>query len=88
MNQYAAELISLVQASHPAALFLVPNYWPDEQLWLIDAFFDQGEDFTLQERLSERETDILLDHGLWFCVLLLPLADYPHQAASLPTTNP
>ncbi len=36
------------------------------------------EDFELQDLLSERETDVLLDDGLWLCVLCLPSDDFPN----------
>ncbi len=67
--RYATELIELVRARHPEAQFQGPSYWSDERLWVIDAFFNQGEDFELQERLSERETDILLEEGIWLCLV-------------------
>jgi hypothetical protein len=76
LAHYADELINLVLARHTEAYFRGPWYRPDDQLWVVDAYFDDGEDFELQEQLSERETDILLAEDLWFCVLLLPLSAY------------
>ena len=73
---YASELMTMVRTRHADAQFHGPTYWPSEQLWVIDAFFDQGEDFELQAQLSERETDILLVEGLWLCVLPKPLSFY------------
>ncbi len=43
---------------------------------LFDAYFDDGDDFELEEKLAERETDILLDDDIWLGVLLLPLSAY------------
>lgn len=63
------ELIALVKSKHPDARFIGPRYWPTENLWLIDAYFGEGEDFELEDRLSERETDILLSEKILFCVL-------------------
>jgi len=68
----ASELMEIIRARHPDARFIGPTYSPEEDLWLIDAYFDQGEDPDLQDQLSERETDILLEDGLWLCVLCLP----------------
>ena len=73
---YANELMDMVRARHADAQFYGPTYWPTEQLWIIDAFFDQGEDFDLQEQLSEREMDILLAEDLWLCVLPIPFSLY------------
>jgi hypothetical protein len=74
--RYANELMSLVRARHIDAQFHGPTYWPEESLWVIDAFFAQGEDFDLQEQLSARETDILLSDGVWLCVVPMPLSFY------------
>ncbi|HRJ40335.1 MAG: hypothetical protein KJZ86_05945 [Caldilineaceae bacterium] len=75
--RYATELIELVRARHPEARFYGPTYWPDESLWVVDAFFKQGEDFELQEQLSERETDILLKEGIWLCLVPSSFAANP-----------
>ncbi|MBI3361400.1 MAG: hypothetical protein HY023_09855 [Chloroflexi bacterium] len=79
---HASELIALVRAKHPEARFHGPTYWSDEGLWVIEAFFDHGEDFELEDRLSERETDILLTEDMWFCVIPASLSLY-----SLPETH-
>lgn len=76
LDDYASELIGIVRSRHPKAFFRGPVYWSEEQLWLIEAFFDSGEDFELQEQLSQRETDILLTEGIWLCVLPIPLSNY------------
>ena len=74
VNEHAFELIELVRARHPEAQFHGPLYWADEQLWIIEALFDHGEDFDLEEQLSERETDILLMEGIWLCVIPMPFS--------------
>lgn len=76
INKRASELIEMVHTHHPKARVIGPTYWSDEPLWLIDAFFDDGEDFELQESLSERSTDILLEDGICMGVLLMPLSAY------------
>ncbi len=68
--------MNMVRARHPSARFRGPIYWADEGLWVIDAFCDHGEDFELQAQLSERETDILLNEGIWLCVVLMPSDAY------------
>jgi hypothetical protein len=84
VDRFAGELMEMVRTRHPEALFSGPYYWPDEGLWLIDAHVENTEDFELREQLSERETDILDDEGIWLCTLLLPLAEPsgPHSAGS------
>lgn len=72
----AEQLIALIRTRHADARVRGPTYWSEENLWIIDAFFDHGEDFELQARLSERETDILLSEGIWLCVVLMPSAAY------------
>ncbi len=73
----AEELMGLVKARHSQARFIGPTYSPEEDLWLIEAYFDEAEDFELQDHLSEYETDILLADNIWLCVLCLPLAEIP-----------
>ncbi|HBY93741.1 MAG: hypothetical protein M5U01_26710 [Ardenticatenaceae bacterium] len=74
VSHHANELIALIRHRHPEARFRGPFYWSHEHLWVIEAFFNHGEDFELQELLSERETDILLANGIWLVVLPLPLS--------------
>lgn len=69
-------LIELVRSRHPEAQFHGPTYWPEERLWIIEAYFDHGEDFELQEQLSERETDLLLAESIWLCVIPMPMSLY------------
>jgi hypothetical protein len=76
LTHYANELMNLVLVRHAKAQFRGPWHRPDEQLWVVEAYFDDGEDFELQEQLSERETDILLKENLWLCVVPLPVAAY------------
>ncbi len=76
LKERATELIEMVRLRHPDARFTGPTYWAGEELWFFDAYFDDGEDFELQEKLSERETDILLEDKIWLAVLLLPLSAY------------
>jgi hypothetical protein len=80
VKERAEELMALVKAKHPEARFIGPRYWTEEDLWLIDAYFE-GEDFELQDRLSERETDILLDDDIWLCTLFLPLDAFSGSSA-------
>ena len=75
-KERATELIEMVRVRHPDAHFTGPSYWAGEELWLFDAYFDDGEDFELQSKLAERGTDILLDDNIWLGVLLLPLSAY------------
>lgn len=77
IEHFADELADLVRSRHKQSYFRGPWYHADEQLWVIEAYFDAGEDFDLQEELSRRETDILLETNLWFCVLPMPLATFP-----------
>ncbi len=75
---YAEELISLVTDKYPRACFIGPTHSDEENLWLIEAYFDDGEDFELQDHLSEREIDILLAEDIWMGTLCLPLAEFPN----------
>lgn len=75
-KERANELIEMVRRRHPDAHFTGPTYWEGDELLLFDAYFDEGEDFELENQLSERETDILLDDNIWLGVLLLPLSAY------------
>lgn len=76
VKERAEELINLIKDTHPEARFVGPTYWAEENLWLIDAYFE-GDDVALQSRLSERETDILLEEEVWLGVLCLPLDAHP-----------
>jgi predicted flap endonuclease-1-like 5' DNA nuclease len=69
LHRYINELAEIIRFRHPKARFRGPTYWPEEQLWLIETFFDGDEDFELQERLSQYETDILVNEGIWLCVI-------------------
>jgi hypothetical protein len=87
-NERADELIEMVRTRHPEARFYPPAYWAGEQLWLINAFFDNGEDFELEDKLSERETDILLEDNIWLGVLLMPLSAYEPSGAGNASLKP
>lgn len=76
IEHFADELTDLVRSRHKQSYFRGPRYYSDDHLWVIEAYFDTGEDFALQEELSKRETDILLETSLWFCVLPMPLTAY------------
>lgn len=76
LKQRATELIEMVRSRHPDAHFTGPTYWEGDELLLFDAYFDDGDDFELEEKLAERETDILLDDDIWLGVLLLPFSAY------------
>jgi len=77
VKEQANELMALVEAKHPEVRFVGPMYWPDENMWLVDAYFE-GEDFELEDQLSERETDILLEDDICLSVLCMPLEAFPN----------
>ena len=76
VNEKVQELMRLVRDRHPDARFVGPMPGPEEGLWIIDAYFGNGEDDELCEELGRRETDILLNDGLWLSVLCLPASEY------------
>ena len=88
VNEYAFELIELVRVRHPEARFRGPLYWADERLWIIEALFDHGEDFDLEEQLSERETDILLAESIWLCGIPMPSPGEEIDGPGVPEAMP
>jgi len=73
VSKYGQELINMVKAKYPQARFIGPYYWPGEDMWLIDAYFDIAEDFELSERLAHHENDILLESDILLGTLCMPM---------------
>lgn len=68
-----AELAALVRQKYPQSRFGKPAYLPEEDVWVVETYLPDDEDFELLDALAETETSILLEHGACIVMLTLPL---------------
>ncbi len=79
VSNYGQELINIVKAKYPHAHFVGPYYWPTESIWLIEAFFDDAEDFELSDALAHRGTNISLETGILIGILCMPMESWQRR---------
>ena len=69
------ELEALVRAKYPTATFTWGRDPNECRLWLLRARIPVEDDLELSDIIAERETDFLVDYGLYMITMLLP--DWP-----------